>query len=107
MANWQFHLELKECRDAFDKDGNLEKMCAAHVVAIKGLVKKVRSAGWVDEADELENDIMPMFEEIAGAEAGEYDTDDYDNALKNLYDWADAPLNNEWPPAKMCWVNTF
>ena len=110
MSKWQYKLDLKESREQYEKDDNLFALCAAHVVKIKELIELVRKDHRKtirEMADSLENDVLPYFEEIAENPDSEYDVEDYDSALTNLYDWADTPLDRNWAGMKMCWVETF
>jgi len=108
MANWQYRINFTDSREAYDKDGDLQKMALAHVIKIKELIESVKKdlrRTIREMAKELENEILPMFEEVAENE--DMDVDDYDNALECLYDWADTPLDRQWAGKKMCWVETM
>ena len=107
MADWQYKLDLSESRKQYDEDGDMKAMCNAHAEKIKELVARLRkdhrSIVSEDLADELENDVLPRFEEIA--ENGG-DVEDYDGSLEVLYDWADTSLDDDFFGKKLCWVET-
>lgn len=114
MADWQFKLEFK---DFWHKD-DLPLVTRSEIVVgrIKDLVIEIRqrsdnprnikdafiASDLEDMADELERDVLPMFEELV--ETGSDDVENFDTALYYLYEWADTPLESNM---KMCWVNTF
>lgn len=117
MANWQFKLDFKDFLE--DEDIALFDMSAKVVERIKALVLEIRErAGGIkhfkthrsfytilnDMADKLEDEILPMFEELVETESE--DVKEFDNALYFLYEWADTSLDNEWGGKKMCWVST-
>lgn len=108
MANWQYKINLTASRRQYEKDGNVQALCDAHAVKIKELIKEVRADHRLivrEMADELENDVLPMFE--AQAENEDADIDDYDYALESLYDWADTSLDRNFNGMRMCWVETM
>lgn len=35
------------------------------------------------------------------------DNDDFDAIIRDLYDWADTPLDDRWNGRKVCWIKTF
>ena len=104
MARWQFKIDLTPI---WKKSTPLDT--AVYIVErINALVPEIRkrkSDVYQDMADELENDILPLFEELV--EVANNDADDFDLALESLYDWADTPLDNEWGGKKMCWICTI
>lgn len=124
MAKWQFTLELGDFYHDYDPDGEggitLVELSQKVADKIKDLVieirkssdkntLKVRNQAFAekisDMVDDLENDVLPMFEELVETE--NEDVEDFDYAMETLYDWADVALDNEWSGKKMCWVNTF
>jgi len=110
MADWQYHLELKDLREKYDKDNDMQAMCKGHVERIKELVAKLRKDPRRNIsslfADELENDILSIFEELA--EEKDVNVNEYDSALEALYDWGDYSLDHQsFGGQKLCWINTF
>lgn len=106
MADWQFKLEFKD----FWHDDELALVDRSKTVVerIKALLPEIRKREdeiYQDLADELENEVLPMFEELVEVECE--DTEEFDTALYYLYEWADTPLDDRWGGKKMCWVNTF
>lgn len=115
MANWQFSLDLKDAWKKHD-EGEMSIVDVAKAIATrgKGLVVEIKvradiakrtdeefSESLKDMARTLEQDILPMFEELVETEND--DVEEFDNALEDLYDWADEPLGFG---RKMCWVST-
>jgi len=118
MAKWQFILEFGDFYHLYDIDGDLENRISLQKLAkrvaerIAELVPKVRNGvkfldefGFAEMGDVLEYDILPMFQEISENEHSS--VEDFDDALCELYDWADTPLDEDFSGKKMCWVNTF
>jgi len=55
--------------------------------------------------DDEKEDLIYEFEEIVNCP--ECTIEDFDNIMEDLYDWGDIKLDDEWPPAKVCWIGTF
>jgi hypothetical protein len=117
MADWQFKLDFKEFWR--DEEMPVFKKAEKVIERIKKLLPEIRGKAdglkhfkalklfretLNDMADELENEILPMFEAIVEGE--NEDEQEFNNALDYLYDWGDASLDNEWGGKKMCWVST-
>lgn len=118
MADWQFKLDFKDFWR--DEDMPLFKKAELVVERINKLIPEIRErADGISEhfkalrqfkstlgdmADELENEILPMFEDLRDTKSE--DVEDFDGALYYLYEWADASLDNQWGGKKMCWVST-
>lgn len=111
MANWQFTLELG---DVYHEGKEIHELAGIVAERVKALVAEVRSRRaltlipkdtYEEMADELENNILPMFEEVR--DDASMDVEDFDSAMEDLYDWADTSLDGKWGGKKMCWVNTF
>lgn len=113
MADWQFTLNLKDVW----KKISVDETAKIAVERIRELLPKIRRQAntvllydtsltdtLADLADELENEVLPLFEDVV--EVGENDVEMFDNAMYNLYEWADTSLDNEWEGKKMCWVST-
>jgi len=103
MANWQMTLDFSKAKREFQE----EKITIADLAkaAEEEINKNLAIARAIDEdlADELECDVLPLFEEF-GYSGVELTVEDFDDALSSLYDWADTPLDNKWGGKKMCWV---
>lgn len=102
MAQWQMKLNFSEAKARYlSGKCTLAELATATVFEIKN---KVPAAKRIDESmgEELENDILPLFEDIVESESE--DVDSYDSALESLYDWADTSLDNKFGGKKMCWV---
>ena len=109
MTDWQFRLEFRDLwKD--ERDGKISlldvsKGVVERIKALAPVIRKRKDEMYQDAADDLENDILPMFEELVEEE--NEDTEDFDFALSYLYDWADGRLDDEWNGKKVCWVNTL
>jgi hypothetical protein len=107
MRPWKYTLDIAAeyaaCRRFLDRElDNIEPEGEAIDPAECGrrIAAKIRSSPAYrddDHGDELEM-IADDFEAI---EPGG-DTEEFDEAMKRLYDWADG----WWPVAKLCWVRT-
>lgn len=117
MADWQFKLDFKDFWHddeiaLFDKAAKMVERIKALLPTIRERVEKGKHFKMYrsfyetldDMADELEDEILPMFEALA--ETKSEDVEEFDNALYYLYEWADASLDNQWGGKKMCWVST-
>ena len=125
MSNWQFTLELGDFYHDYDPDSDesisLIDLSQKTVNEINKLILEIRKKVKIgkklrvknrhfvesisDMADDLKNNILPLFEELVEFESD--DVNGFDYAMAELYDWADTPLDNDWAGKRMCWVNTF
>lgn len=118
MADWQFRLDLKDAwKKAENDEINTVELSKIIVERIKALVVEIRERSKSKDAVErflardfprmatnLEKDVLVFFEEIVDAEND--DTELFDYAMSELYDWADTSLDDKWGGRKMCWVST-
>lgn len=110
MANWQFKLEFSDLWKGYaDDELSLVDMSKGIVERTKALLPEILKREdeiYLEMANELENEVIPMFEALV--EEKNEDTEDFDFALYYLYEWADTSLdNNRLGGKKMCWVNTI
>lgn len=103
MADWQYKLELKDLWQAHDNEEITIHELAKAVANKANILQEEIERRFPDEAAELENDIIPLFEEVAEL-VDEMDFEDFDNALHSLYDWADTHLGKG---RKLCRIETF
>ena len=97
MANWQRKLALKDVWESED----------VHLVA-KMIAKRLREMKPFGDDYDLDDEKDELADEFEGlSEDKSADTNDFDNVMSSLYDWADTPLDDNWPPKKACWVETF
>jgi len=91
MANWKYTLDFKK----FYNDPNT----SIKEKAIKAC--NIIESTFPDPDSDLE-DVWYSFESAI-------DTEDFNSAMEQLYDWADQeiPPRGQWPPNKKCWVKTF
>lgn len=104
MANWQMRLDFSQAKRDYQEELITIKQVAQ--IVVKELNDKLQTAKDIDLelGEELEDDILPYFEEIAEGDEKYYNVHDFDNALEMLYDWADISLDNRFGGKKMCWV---
>ena len=73
------------------------------------VVRELRNFGTELADDERKDellDVIQQFESLLDDQPSIAE-DEFDEVMCQLYDWADTPLDNEWPPAKICWIKTF
>lgn len=105
MEQWQMEIDFTLSKKAY-RDGTLSLEDFAESVA-KLLTASLPKAKKIDEemAQDLEYNVIPLFEEIAEATDIVYTVNDFDNALEALYDWADTRLDDDLIGGKrMCWI---
>lgn len=105
MAKWQFTLDFKP----FWKKTSPHIAAGLIAIDIKALLPKIRERKaeiYQDMAAELEDEILPLFEELAEHEEDD-DVELFDSAMYALYEWADTSLDNQFGGRKMCWVSTI
>ncbi len=100
MANWKLRLRVGQCRRDYE-DGKitLAELCQRYAKRIEEKVPYVRDRmdepDLADEAEDIAHDFKAMVET----------TEEFDDALSRLYDWADTTLRDDtWPHEKLCWV---
>lgn len=118
MANWAYKVDFKSFYHNYPDELPIQEVAEKVVESLNTLLKEIRKEPEIDIsiqaayredflslADTLEEDILPMFEEVSqDADMGE---DDFDFAMEELYDWADTSLDNKFGGVKMCWINTL
>lgn len=104
MAQWQMQLDFRAAKESYH-DGaiSLDELAARVVETIKAKLPRAKEIN-VDLGQQLEDDVLILFEEIAEDDEHSFDENDFDNALEALYDWADTPLDNHFGGKKMCWI---
>ena len=95
MADWQRTLMLKDVWETRDH----HKIAAA----IADRLPKLRP--FDEYLDSTRDDIAEEFKSIA--EDASSDACDFDEAMRQLYNWADTKLDDKWDGKKVCWVQTF
>jgi len=101
MANWINKLDLS---DVWDKVNDYE----ISVQELAGTIAKRLSninKGLDEDLIWLRDNLVDEFEGMAEDEEAEQV--DFNYAMKDLYDWADTPLDSNWPGKKVCWVATY
>jgi len=101
MANWQMVIDFADIRHGYDKGVSIQDVAKQSAEALKKYVPEAKRINR-EMGKELENEIIPLFEQVA--ENDQTDIEDYDDALSELYDWADTALDNNWNGKKMAWV---
>lgn len=118
MANWAYKVDFKEFYHQYPDELSIQDIAEKVVEKLHGLLEEIRKEPAIDisiqaayreefleYADELENDIISLFEEVA--ENQDMDEDEFDYAMGELYDWGDTSLDNNFGGVKMCWINTL
>lgn len=106
MANWQRTLRLQpEWGQAQDGEITLQQL--AKVVAFR--LRSLRPFGddvgrTILSFDDEREEIADNFEDIAGDDTAT--TDDFDDVMCALYDWADQHMDDKWNGKKVCWIDT-
>jgi len=106
MANWQTKLNISDIwNKALNKEittADLSKKIAKELSALKTRLPKC-----IAEDESLVEEMTELIEEFESASTDpNLKTDEFDTIMEMLYEWADTSLNNEWPPKKVCWINT-
>lgn len=102
MANWQRTLVLKDVWPKFRED-ELSVQEVAKVVSERLAELKPFNVKHIDKQKE---ELVDEFEALSEDE--DADTNNFDDVLERLYDWADTPLDgNVLSGKKVCWVATF
>lgn len=105
MADWQFTLDFHNFWHTLSvQDTTTEVIIRLNELLID-IHNHLGGSIYNDMADELENNIIPLFEELQEDE--DDNVEHFDDALEQLYDWADASLDNQWGGKKMCWIKTI
>lgn len=100
MSNWQRELDISKAWKKCENNNSVFRELA------KDIVFKLRLlTPFENRIDNEKEDIIIEFEEII--KCSECTIEDFDTIMEDLYDWGDTQLDNEWPPAKVCWINTF
>jgi len=99
MAKWVHKLQIKSEWQAC-KDGQITLKDLALVA-----IKKLDAFGIKD--DQELDDIIEEFTDFAEEKKKMQTDKEFDEIWERLYDWADQPLDDNWPPKKMCCIETF
>jgi len=107
MANWKYTLSLKDFYHSDDLSINKK----AEMVAER--IEKTFPKNWFDfDSDSYKEEINEILDDFrwlsVDGDMRENDTDEFDNIMEDLYDWADQEVEpyRKWPPNKMCWIET-
>lgn len=118
MANWAYKVDFKEFYHKYPDELSIQEVAEKVVESLNALLEEIRKepeiaisihrayrSEFLDLAEELEYEIIPLFEEVLENE----DTSevDFDYAMNDLYDWGDISLDNNFGGVKMCWINTL
>lgn len=99
MAQWQRKLELADVYRIGDDEEKVPEL--AGIIATRLLAL---APFGIDDIDEERAEIVNMFKEVESEKLG---FDEFNDAMENLYNWADQPLDDNWNGKKVCWVNTL
>ena len=118
MAKWAYKVDFKDFYHKYPDDITIQELAEGVVRELNKLLEKIRQEPmddfsvegvyreeFLELADDLENDILFLFEEIRDDDS--MDENDFANAMEELYDWADTSLDGKFGGVRMCWVNTL
>ena len=99
MANWKHKLNISRQWEAAREDR------AALPALASTIADKLKRITTGDEyLDDTRDELVLDFQDFARDNST--DTADFDSIMSSLYDWADTQLDDNWPPAKLCWIET-
>lgn len=100
MAQWQRELDLREIwRLGIEHPDQLDAVAKGIAVQIRALKK------FGDEYYDYESeDIAWEFDSLSTSD--EVTTEEFDDLMERLYDWADQSLDGKVGGKKVCWVKT-
>jgi len=84
------------------------KQCKNHEITVQQLAKVLIDKLSVFDPNKLNEDIQFLIDDFNIIATSSNDDgseiENFDDAMKNLYSWADASLDGEWNGKKNCWV---
>jgi hypothetical protein len=98
MANWQRTLRIGD----ISGDAPLAEKARGIADALEALKPFPAKH---EEVNEQREDLVNEFRSLANDPA--IDEELFDELMEQLYDWADTPLDANWPPKKVCWINAM
>lgn len=99
MANWQSRLNIGT---AWRRHKAGKTTLAELAMSIAGELQSLKPIS--NEPEGERESLIEQFLCFANDDCD--DVEDFDGLMEQLYDWADTPLDNEWPGKKVCWVET-
>ena len=105
MANWQMVLDVSDFWDKYPEELRLHELAGKLIERLNKLRPEVESGfpEWLYEFDNC----MEDFEIFAEDDTMDYEIEEFDYRLSNLYDWADTSLDSEFGGRKLCWIKSF
>jgi hypothetical protein len=101
VANWQRELNLlPEWRECKDNKINSNQMAAIIADRLAELLPFNRRG-----IDDVRQILIRRFRRLSKQRNLRVET--FDEAMEQLYDWADTPLDDHWNGKKVCWIKTF
>jgi hypothetical protein len=104
MADWQRTLDIRrEWEQA--KEAEIAPCQLAEVIAKKlGGLRDFPAPH--EHLNEQRAELVETFADAA-TEGEDLTDEDVNNLMRELYDWADTPLDNRFGGKKCCWIKTF
>jgi hypothetical protein len=110
MADWQLKIDISKEWDKSSEEETVENLIPlvdkllAELKRIKPVVDK-RFSDYTDDLDEIIEGFEDIKNDLNACDPNDYpDYDVFNNVLQDLYNWGDIPLDNKWPPKKLCWI---
>lgn len=97
MANWQRELNIKEVWQREPPPYEIAAAIATGLKAMQPLPSK--------SVESTRKELIEAFEWLAEDKC--QDVAEFDFNMRQLYDWADTPLDASWNGKKVCWVRAF
>jgi hypothetical protein len=100
MANWQRTLNLVDIwENSEDNIPETARIIAERLRALKPFPTEFEELN--EQREELACDFLDLYKDPTA------DTDEFNDIMRRLYDWADTAMDSNWNGKKACWVKTF
>jgi len=104
MADWQRKLNLTDIWTKVDTGEMTIQQLSAEIAKRLRNLRPLAPQTADNSIDDERDDLVDEFEGLS--EDPEATTGDFDSVMNRLYDWGDMPLDDKWPPKKVCWIAT-
>jgi len=104
MTDWQLKIDLSDFWHKYPDELTLQEIAIKLVFVLENF-KKIVKKRFPDYLESFE-EIIDNFQAFAEDESLD-DPDNFDDALEDLYDWADTHLDERpFGGKKLCWIST-
>lgn len=97
MAKWQQTLNIKDVWSAKLPIPELAKVVSERLAGLSRIGDEY--------LDDIRLELADEFRYLSDDK--DATTEEFNDIMRRLYDWADTPLDDHWNGRKMCWVKTF